>query len=366
MPLDGSGSSDPDDDSLTYSWTTDCPGGMYNDSTSVAPTLFVDASVGCSVACSAELTVTDSQGASDTCSAPIYIQDTGPPTLVDIPADATVECDAVPPPDTVRVSDNCDASPVLTTSESVAPGSCPYASVITRSWDASDACGNESSATHVITVIDSTPPVLTGVPDDMVVECDAIPAPPNVTASDNCDQCLPTYFSEVQTGLCSLTLTRTWEVTDACGNATTEIQAILVQDTTPPIATAELTLVSSGDNEGGDQPGGSHDDDEGIFVINAACADNCSGIGGCAGPTLSARLGCSNGMSIEVTPGDMVEIELDDEGECEIEMEDGRLEIEGDVSLIVTCTDASGNTSTATAAPVGLAPDNDTDADDDD
>lgn len=83
-------------------------------------------------------------------------------------------------------TDNCDPAAVVTYSDVTAPGACPNASIITRTWTATDGCGNSTSATQVITVEDKTPPVLVGVPSDETVECDLIPEPPMVTAIDNC------------------------------------------------------------------------------------------------------------------------------------------------------------------------------------
>uniref|UniRef100_UPI000A7663A0 hypothetical protein n=1 Tax=Mangrovimonas sp. ST2L15 TaxID=1645916 RepID=UPI000A7663A0 len=59
-----------------------------------------------------------------------------------------------------------------------------------------DNDGNTTTQTQTITVEDNTPPVLVGVPADVTVECDAIPAPVVVTATDNCDTTLTVSYSE--------------------------------------------------------------------------------------------------------------------------------------------------------------------------
>lgn len=69
-------------------------------------------------------------------------------------------------------------------------GTCPK--VITRTWTATDACGNTASATQTITVVDTTVPVLAGVPEDVILECgESVPVAPVVTATDACnDACV--------------------------------------------------------------------------------------------------------------------------------------------------------------------------------
>jgi hypothetical protein len=75
-------------------------------------------------------------------------------------------------------TDSAEVTPTERTS-----GSCPQ--IITRVWSATDGCGNTASATQTITVVDTTPPVLVGVPENATIECgEAVPKPPVVTATD--------------------------------------------------------------------------------------------------------------------------------------------------------------------------------------
>ena len=107
---------------------------------------------------------------------------------------------------------------------------------ITRTWTATDACGNTTTATQVITVEDIIAPVLNNVPAAIISQCGAVPAPATVTATDNCDLDVPVTFSEVSTVAdgCG-TITRTWTATDACGNTTTATQTITVEDNIAPV-----------------------------------------------------------------------------------------------------------------------------------
>jgi mannose-1-phosphate guanylyltransferase len=195
-------------------------------------------------------TATDDCGNSTTVSQIVHVEDTTAPVLVNVPANATVECDAIPAPSTsVSATDNCSDATV-TYSESSTEG-CPY--TITRTWTATDACGNSSSASQVLTVVDTTDPVLVGVPADATVECSDIPAAAVVTATDNCDETLTVTLNEVVTsGTCTYYIYRTWSVTDDCGNTATATQMLTVVDTTSPVlvgvpedATVECTDIPS-------------------------------------------------------------------------------------------------------------------------
>ena len=120
-------------------------------------------------------------------------------------------------------------------------------------------------------------------------------------------------------------------VNDGTVDSTPDTVTITVVDTTPPDVTAALV------------PMGEVDDDEGTFRVEFSCSDSCD-----TNPVItSATL---NG--IPVTNGQVVELELEDEGEQEVEEEDGVLQIEApSFELVVTCEDASGNVATATATP---------------
>ncbi len=176
--------------------------------------------------------VTDDCGNTATATQTINVIDTTDPVLVGVPADETVECDAIPAAPIVTATDNCSINLTVNYNETIGTG-CPY--TITRTWDVTDDCGNTTTATQTINVIDTTDPVLVGVPADETVACDAIPAAPIVTATDNCATNLTVNYNETIGTGCPYTITRTWDVTDDCGNTTTATQTINVIDTTDPI-----------------------------------------------------------------------------------------------------------------------------------
>lgn len=90
--------------------------------------------------------------------------DGGAPIL-DAPPDATVDCASVPPLAAIPVTDDCDPAPAQTMGETRIDGACPGQYQLIRTWTAVDRCGGTASATQVITVTDTTPPILSPGPD---------------------------------------------------------------------------------------------------------------------------------------------------------------------------------------------------------
>src|SRR5439155_1002762 len=120
-------------------------------------------------------------------------------------------------------------------------GACAGRYSITRTWTATDACGNASTASQTITVVDHTPPVFATLPEPSTIDCSAAPSFATPSVSDACDANPRLSFADVNTpGACAgrYSVTRTWTATDACGNASTASQTIAVADRTPPVFAA--------------------------------------------------------------------------------------------------------------------------------
>ncbi len=85
---------------------------------------------------------------------------------------------------------------------------------------------------------DEQPPVVNNPPmSPLMVECDeAVPAPQDIQPSDNCPGSLDINVTDlIVPQSCFYNITRSWTVTDACGNTTTATQQIQVRDTEPPV-----------------------------------------------------------------------------------------------------------------------------------
>ena len=176
--LDGSGSSDPDGDPLTYSWTW--AGGS---ATGVSPT--VSLPLGETIV---TLVVNDSTVDSAPDTVVITVVDTTAPEITCL-ADVTVEQETAAGtvvPLTATATDICDADVLITSDE---PAIYPLGMTVVT-FTATDDSGNSATCTTTVTVEDTTPPdISVTVSPDMLW-------PPNhkmvdivatVTVSDICD-----------------------------------------------------------------------------------------------------------------------------------------------------------------------------------
>ena len=188
---------------------------------------------GCPYTITRTWSATDACGNTATASQILTVVDTVDPQLVGVPANATVECSAIPTAPAVTATDNCSQNVVPAYNEVIHEGNgCSY--TIVRTWSATDACGNATSASQTLTVVDTTDPVLQGVPQNSTAECGQVPAAASVSAIDNCDEEVVVTMSETQGTGCPYSITRTWTATDDCGNTSTASQVITVVDTTAP------------------------------------------------------------------------------------------------------------------------------------
>lgn len=171
----------------------------------------------------------------------IVVQDTQGPVVDPPPAGVTVECVGdIPAMTSLGFTDNCDApGTVVGTDGPLVGGGC--GGTVTRTWIATDACGNASTpVTQIFTVMDVTAPTA-GSPTSMNVECVGdIPAPDGTVVpgvADNCSVPTVTHLGDASDGLsCPETITRTYAVTDDCGNQITVDRIFIVNDVTPPTA----------------------------------------------------------------------------------------------------------------------------------
>ncbi|MCC7244155.1 MAG: HYR domain-containing protein, partial [Saprospiraceae bacterium] len=243
--------------------------------------------------------VTDAAGNTATCTKTVEIKDVNAPSIT-APATATINCldfsnfgiTGLPASLTgspTGVSDNCTASPVITSLnvQTVAPtANCPNQTWV-RTWVATDASGNSATATQTIQVKDEKKPYFIG--------------PALITRNTDAGQCFATYTAQLTSAnvvdTCSafnqmsfryriqypagsaptwnnvLTFTAaptatvpfgtfpigdtkiTWEATDACGNTQVYTQTVKVNDTNLPVfnynrCSGPLSMVSLNNTTG--------------------------------------------------------------------------------------------------------------------
>src|SRR4029079_6290118 len=95
-------------------------------------------------------------------------------------------------------ADACDATPVITFSDVSIAGACAGSYTITRTWLATDECGNTSlPVSQTITVHDITAPILSGQGLATTIDCPSVPVFTAPTATDACDATPVITFSDV-------------------------------------------------------------------------------------------------------------------------------------------------------------------------
>ncbi|WP_239776224.1 HYR-like domain-containing protein, partial [Tenacibaculum finnmarkense] len=194
----------------------------------------------------------------------ITVEDTIKPTFT-APDDITISTDAnctfdVSVGKTGEVSDeadNCSRGLKATFTDVEKAGTCEGTKTITRTWNLTDSCGNSTQKDQIITVEDTIKPTFTA-PDDITISTDAnctfdVSVGKTGVVSDEADNCstgLKATFTDVEkVGTCkgTKTITRTWILTDSCGNSTQKDQIITVEDTIKPTFTAPDDITISTD-----------------------------------------------------------------------------------------------------------------------
>ncbi len=215
---------------------------------------------------------TDAAGNSATNNRTVYVVDAIPPVVtLNGAASMTVECHGGFADPGASANDSCAGDLSVSVSGSVDPNS-PGTYVLL--YSATDPSGNTGTNSRTVTVVDTTPPVISSSFTNLTLSaddnCQALM--PDVTgtnyivASDTCSAVsitqTPTNNAVLVLGTNEVVLA----VSDASGNTTFSTNTIVVADTTPPV----VTLV-------GDNP--LTNECHAAFIDPGATAtDNCSGV----------------------------------------------------------------------------------------
>ena len=114
--------------------------------------------------------------------------------MVGVPTNVTLNCnETVPSGAAVTATDACDPTPRIILTDNTIRGNCAGSYKIIRTWTATDACGNTSTASQEISVGDYAAPVFANVPTNVTVSCTGGSVPSVVTplVSDLCDKSNP-------------------------------------------------------------------------------------------------------------------------------------------------------------------------------
>ena len=224
--------------------------------------------------------VTDCSGNSINVFQNINVDDITNPTASN-PADINVECfSSIPAPDVTVVTDeldNCTGTvAVAWVSDDITSATCDGATVtVTRTYSVTDCSGNSINVYQTINVDDVSNPTASN-PADINVECfSSIPAPDVTVVTDEADNCEGTVTvawvsDDITSAVCdgaTVTVIRTYSVTDCSGNFINVSQNINVDDVTNPTASNPdpITVQCFSDIPGSD-----------ISVVTDE-ADNCDG-----------------------------------------------------------------------------------------
>ncbi len=185
--------------------------------------------------------LTDECGNRSTITWNITVNDLVPPQLFGIPDDMTAECGEVNTGTDVFALDNCDAEVTVSITADTDQNECGY--TFTRTWTATDDCGNTNSDSQIIVVTDNAPPVFTYVPDDVVFSCLAGIENVNLDdalATDECSSVIVTY-NDVDLPNNQNGFIRNWLAIDGCGNTAAASTMVTINLTAPPVISCPPT-----------------------------------------------------------------------------------------------------------------------------
>ncbi|MDI9257052.1 hypothetical protein QHT84_06460, partial [Flavobacterium sp. YZ-48] len=131
-------------------------GGSYTDASAISSITYQDVQSGsCPTVITRTFRVTDACNNVGSAVQTITIQDTTAPIIAALPAPSSISCPATPSFATATATDNCGTVASLTFNDVTTNGACAGSYSVTRTWTATDACGNSSTASQTINVQDT-------------------------------------------------------------------------------------------------------------------------------------------------------------------------------------------------------------------
>ena len=192
--------------------------------------------------------ISDAEAQTYNCTFTVTINDTQPPVIT-CPLDITLQCPASTDPminpsvGFATATDNCSAT--VTYTDVVVAGTCPGTRTVNRTWKATDPAGSVTTCKQTIIVADTEAPVIIASGSTLALGCNPTAAQieaalGTATATDNCGPVTPAASDSVITvNGCQRSQTRTWMVSDPCGNTATAVGRTVtwMEDIEAPVLT---------------------------------------------------------------------------------------------------------------------------------
>ncbi|MEL6922582.1 MAG: lamin tail domain-containing protein, partial [Bacteroidota bacterium] len=179
-------------------------------------------------------TATDANGNSSTAAQSFTVaSDKSAPVFSVVPEDLALSCGEAVAFSAVEAADNCSNANITFTDAFEMQG---VVEVHTRTWTATDDCGNSSTARQVIRLSDEEAPNITFTPTDKSISCGEALSFDTPVAVDNCSDVSMLFEDEATVADCGTrSISRKWTITDASGNSAFAKQTITEMDNTAPI-----------------------------------------------------------------------------------------------------------------------------------
>lgn len=167
-----------------------------------------------------------------------------PPLVIIAPLNMSMEMgESTDPSHTgmATASDLCEGNPDIFFGDSMVSSQCPGYFEIVREWTAINECNQAVTCYQLINIHDTTPPVLSAIPEDTKIICEQLPEVPIINA-DDISQPVSIEYSQsiIEAGPGEYDVIRQWVCTDACGNSSIGNQYIYWKPST--ILSGEIVL----------------------------------------------------------------------------------------------------------------------------
>lgn len=238
---DNNGVADPIPDGFTALWDIVAPNtnGATTSGSTTGNNVNVATQLNCNSQFTIRITLTSLSGLSTvSCQKTVNVIDNTPPVITNCPADINIACGVNPTPaNTGGPATATDECTVIVTFTDVTVENCSR-KAITRTWKATDPCGNTSTCTQLITITDAVAPVITCPANKTValgtaLTCGASTLPANTGTATAVDACsnssVIVYYKDApqqNNNVNCANISRTWYAVDASGNVSSCVQTI--------------------------------------------------------------------------------------------------------------------------------------------